>query len=245
MVTLENYVRSAMHPTTYELNDLFTCNKSISCNLFERYVSNNSFIIHYNEHQVLSLFLWQKSSRELQEITKYVGKFKYLKKMQMNPNQVPAAEEEVDEESKKHEYNCQCAKCSDKYGNLPLLVKVIEESETGQSKSDKDTKDTYDINQPSTSGTSKSKKEITCDVCDKKFTHKGDFNKHLRTHTGEQPYNCNVCFKKFSHASNLSRHLKLHSGDKPFECNICNKKFSRKDKLISHKKSRYCRKKSE
>lgn len=155
------------------------------------------------------------------------------------PNKKQEEAEEPKADAEKHEYNCQCDKCNDKYGNLPLLVKVIEESE-GESVS----RDIYD--QPSTSAVQlKTKKEITCNVCDKKFSHKGDYNKHLRKHTGEQPYKCDICFKKFSHTSNLSRHLKLHSGEKPFECGVCNKKFSRKDKLLSHQKSRLCRKKSD
>lgn len=181
----------------------------------------------------------------MDQFSKYIGKFKYLRTMQMNPKDEAKKEDQdaaTEEEEQDHEYNCQCNKCSDKYGNLPLLVRVIEQHEKGASGSSVE-----DINQPSssTAANSRSKTELCCSVCDKKFSHKGDFNKHLRKHTGEQPYKCDVCNKKFAHTSNLSRHLKLHSGIKPFECNVCQKRFSRKDKLISHQKSRSCRRKSD
>lgn len=264
MVTLENYTRCAMHPTTYHLNNIFTSSMdNTDGNLYEKYVSIyiimliNKNIKKKSVHLVTNfLVILQEKRIKVREITKYVGKFNYLRKMQMNPQQESSdSDEEQEDRGEKHEYNCQCVKCSDKYGNLPLLIKVIEESEETDQKSkevkvtkddDDENNSTFNIDQPSTSGViTRVKKEMTCDVCDKKFTHKGDFNKHLRKHTGEQPYNCNICFKKFSHASNLSRHVKLHSGDKPFECTVCNKKFSRKDKLLSHQKSRYCRKKSK
>lgn len=81
-------------------------------------------------------------------------------------------------------------------------------------------------------------KIIQCQFCEKKFTHRGDFNKHLRKHTGEQPFSCDVCHKKFAHTSNLNRHRLVHTGELPFECEKCHKKFNRKDKLAAHKRCR-------
>lgn len=98
---------------------------------------------------------------------------------------------------------------------------------------------------PSTSPLRSSVRQLVCPHCGKVLTHKGDFNKHLRKHTGEQPFSCTICDKKFAHTSNLARHLRVHSGDRPFECSICGKKFSRRDKMQMHQKSKLCRKHQE
>lgn len=83
-------------------------------------------------------------------------------------------------------------------------------------------------------GTRKKQRLLACDFCQKEFNHTGDFNKHRRIHTGEQPYTCDKCQQKFSHASNLARHQRVHSGIKPFSCEICDRTFSRKDKFSAH-----------
>lgn len=166
--------------------------------------------------------------------------------------------------------NCRCEHCVAKYGDLPLLAEVIERidsQETTQLNSYSDVpinysvKDNVQINDgestvysdsvktsdklesvPSTSNNKvlPKKRVMSCDHCGKIFSHKGDFNKHLRKHTGEQPFECPQCNRKFAHTSNLARHLRVHSGDKPFYCERCDKSFSRKDKLVMHQKTKTC-----
>ncbi|XP_046740417.1 zinc finger and SCAN domain-containing protein 21-like [Diprion similis] len=75
---------------------------------------------------------------------------------------------------------------------------------------------------------------LSCDFCQKRFTHAGDLNKHRRKHTGEKPYECDQCQRKFAHASNLARHQRVHSGERPFVCTGCTRTFSRRDKLTVH-----------
>ncbi|RZC38146.1 zf-H2C2 2 domain containing protein [Asbolus verrucosus] len=121
-----------------------------------------------------------------------------------------------------------------------INFEVIEQNEDKTEKN-------LDEPQPSTShdvSPKTSRKFMKCVHCEKKFTHKGDLNKHMRKHTGEQPFTCSVCDRKFAHTSNLARHMRLHSGDRPFSCEICNKNFSRKDKLELHRKSKCCKKTS-
>ena len=37
-----------------------------------------------------------------------------------------------------------------------------------------------------------------CTVCNKRFTQKGDLNRHREKHTGEKLYSCTQCEKRFT-----------------------------------------------
>ncbi|KAJ8920481.1 hypothetical protein NQ315_005350 [Exocentrus adspersus] len=154
------------------------------------------------------------------------------------------SEEGKEEETCSNDYTCQCHDCQGKYGSLPLLLQVIEQK--SREEKTEQTQRTSEEPQPSTSSSQasdlRSRKVIVCQFCSKNFTHRGDYNKHLRKHTKEQPFECPVCKRKFAHTSNLQRHYRLHSGHRPFVCNKCDKTFSRKDKLECHMRSKFCKK---
>ncbi|KAM4538930.1 uncharacterized protein PAE49_019919 [Odontesthes bonariensis] len=75
-----------------------------------------------------------------------------------------------------------------------------------------------------------------CTDCDKSFKDSGSLTAHMRCHTGEQPYSCLFCGKNFSGRGNMTRHMRIHTGEKPFTCSVCSRSFHVKEHLNRHMK---------
>jgi len=73
-----------------------------------------------------------------------------------------------------------------------------------------------------------------CEHCGRMFAHEASYNAHLKTHTGEKPFQCTQCGRGFADLSNMKRHLSSHTSQKNYTCNHCFKRFRLKASLIPH-----------
>ncbi|XP_068221090.1 uncharacterized protein [Palaemon carinicauda] len=85
----------------------------------------------------------------------------------------------------------------------------------GLSDSTKPKKRKYTKRQPGDEPTAKGRLLHFCHICNKGFKDKYSVNVHIRTHTGEKPFNCELCGKCFRQKAHLAKHVQIHTAPKP------------------------------
>uniref|UniRef100_A0A9L0J1Q2 Zinc finger protein n=1 Tax=Equus asinus TaxID=9793 RepID=A0A9L0J1Q2_EQUAS len=83
-------------------------------------------------------------------------------------------------------------------------------------------------------------KKYRCELCNKAFVTpsiSGTLRVHIRSHTGERPYQCPYCEKGFSRNDRLKMHIHTHTREKPYKCSECSRAFSQKRGLDEHKRT--------
>ena len=75
---------------------------------------------------------------------------------------------------------------------------------------------------------------LKCPDCSYSTVYKSNLRVHMKTHSGEKPFQCPDCSYATAEKSTLRRHLKTHSGEKPFNCSDCSYATARKSNLRVH-----------
>lgn len=77
---------------------------------------------------------------------------------------------------------------------------------------------------------------VQCTECGRLVASRSAMVTHLRTHTGERPFECNHCDAKFVTKGSLKKHLDLHAVDRErkYTCEMCGSSFYRKNEIITH-----------
>ncbi|XP_048873979.1 zinc finger protein 341 isoform X3 [Brienomyrus brachyistius] len=52
--------------------------------------------------------------------------------------------------------------------------------------------------------------KLKCNFCEKSFMKNFDLQQHIRSHTGEKPFQCIVCGRAFAQKSNVKKHMQTH-----------------------------------
>jgi hypothetical protein len=76
--------------------------------------------------------------------------------------------------------------------------------------------------------------KIECNECHK-LLKPSSFRQHLKTHSGIKPFGCEVCEARFTRKGDVERHIRIvHNKQKPFSCHRCPRSFGDKKNLRWH-----------
>ncbi|KAL4127300.1 hypothetical protein QTP88_011476 [Uroleucon formosanum] len=79
-----------------------------------------------------------------------------------------------------------------------------------------------------------SKKQYSCNLCDKSYNHRSNLSVHRRVHKDERPYICKVCNMSFTQHGDLVLHWSSHRDERPYPCGICGNTYTSSSSLRRH-----------
>ena len=82
--------------------------------------------------------------------------------------------------------------------------------------------------------TFKHENKYICLACGFTTRKKSSFDVHVRSHTGEKPFECKLCSYRTSYKYTLLEHKRSHTGERPFSCDLCERTFPQTRNLTRH-----------
>lgn len=79
-------------------------------------------------------------------------------------------------------------------------------------------------------------RRVKCEVCGRMISDARALINHMRTHTGDRPYQCNICEKRFIVPALLKNHMNMHNNSWPHVCVHCGRGFDAMNKLVEHER---------
>lgn len=72
--------------------------------------------------------------------------------------------------------------------------------------------------------------------CGQEFKRQQHLIEHMKTHTGDKPFECKEqgCNARFAHETSLTYHMRVHRNEKPFPCSQCSQRFRERSAVVKH-----------
>ncbi|KAM7390020.1 hypothetical protein PAMA_008270 [Pampus argenteus] len=133
-----------------------------------------------------------------------------VKEEETESNSSKPTEEEKEDEHKK-EMEMEVDEGGVKGGESEDSGESEEDEKEKEERSDEEASEPKSLEGGDASGGGRvDKRKKICNVCGKRFWSLQDLTRHMRSHTGERPYQCQTCERTFTLKHSLVRHQRIH-----------------------------------